>query len=365
MIELGKRLRSRGHEVFYYCWYHNPHETFDSYKKYKVNQTLFGSLAKSVSRVTRNGSVAPSLAGVALSSFTNVPLMIKSISDIRPDFIYLPVGHTFAGLVAKACRTGLICYYGSFPTILTNDSILTLLLRPFEKHTIRSSIVFVNSHYLGSFIRRRLDVDNLSVLHPGADIRRFSSVRRADEGRTLLYVGRFSVEKWNGHNFLLEITRQLLGKLDAKLVLVGGLREGHEPYLARLGTRIRELNLQNNVQVVVNASDDQVTRIYSSATIYADPNVYDYSIAVVEALAAGLPVVVRNEGGQSEPIVHGETGFRLNSNKEQWVKCIEAMLTRPNMISSMSRKARERAKAFSWDRAAEKLESRIIEHAKK
>ncbi len=361
ILELGGRLRRKGHEVLYYSWYYDDAHSDERYKDHVVRQTWLGPISRLVTRTFHRhiGNVSPNLMGVPFSVLTNVPLLTKAICESRPDFIYLPVGHSLAGLVAKVHRTQLVCYFAYFPAILTTESVLSKLMRPFERYTVTNSICFANSKYLASYIMKRLGVDNIKALHPGGNTSRFSTIQKEDDGKTLLHFARFSPEKWRGHSFLLRLLCLLSGS-DVRLILAGGLRRGLEPYLQRLASTIRKFDLKDRVELVTNVPEDQVPRLYSRATLYVDPNAYDYSMSIVEALAAGVPALVRSEGGQAEPVVHGETGFYVSGNLEDWACSIRMLLGSPDLISRMSSKARLRAREFSWDRAADKLESEML-----
>ncbi|HEX6459526.1 MAG TPA: glycosyltransferase [Thermoleophilaceae bacterium] len=55
-------------------------------------------------------------------------------------------------------------------------------------------------------------------------------------------------------------------------------------------------------------SDDELTRVYSRADALVVPNVEEFGIAAVEAMAAGRPVVGLDAGGTRETVIDGETG---------------------------------------------------------
>jgi glycosyltransferase involved in cell wall biosynthesis len=64
--------------------------------------------------------------------------------------------------------------------------------------------------------------------------------------------------------------------------------------------------------------------------------------AVVEAMAAGLPVVADNQGGITENIIHGETGFLCSSDAE-FVEYLKVLSDDPRLRKKIGQAAREYA----------------------
>lgn len=93
---------------------------------------------------------------------------------------------------------------------------------------------------------------------------------------------------------------------EARLVLLGA-RDREPEYTRRIETMIRDRGLED--RVVLPGFRRDVHRVYAAAdlmvhTALADP----HPRAVVEAMAAGLPVVALAVDGVAETIVDGETG---------------------------------------------------------
>ncbi|HZT59284.1 MAG TPA: glycosyltransferase [Pyrinomonadaceae bacterium] len=62
-------------------------------------------------------------------------------------------------------------------------------------------------------------------------------------------------------------------------------------------------------------------------------------VAMLEAMACGLPVVVNNLGGMREYVAHGRTGFACNSSRE-FVEFTCLLLDRPSLRAAMAAEAR-------------------------
>jgi glycosyltransferase involved in cell wall biosynthesis len=81
-------------------------------------------------------------------------------------------------------------------------------------------------------------------------------------------------------------------------------------------------------------------------------------IALVEALALGLPVVATAVGGTPEVVTDGLEGLLVPpSNPDQLASAIERLLADPELRARMSAAATERARHFDISRSVAEMES--------
>ena len=117
-----------------------------------------------------------------------------------------------------------------------------------------------------------------------------------------LAVGRFEVAK-DYPNMLRAFARVRAAQPDAVLLIVGrGSLQGETEALVRdmgLKDAVRFLGVRSDVPVVMSAADGYVM---SSAW-------EGMPMVLLEAAAAGLPIVATTVGGNHEVVVEGETGF--------------------------------------------------------
>jgi glycosyltransferase involved in cell wall biosynthesis len=141
------------------------------------------------------------------------------------------------------------------------------------------------------------------VVRNGIDCERFAGPRpRSFEGSPLIgAVGRFSEEK--GHRYLLEAMASLRRRLPgARLVLVGyGALEGD------LRSRAAGLAVDG---VVTFAGERDSAELLGSFDVFAQPSLYEsQGLAILEAMAAGVPVVATDVGGVRDAVRNGESGL--------------------------------------------------------
>ena len=125
-------------------------------------------------------------------------------------------------------------------------------------------------------------------------------LRRGDQVVTV--VG--SLYPVKGHRHLLEAAPQILASWPSTVFLIAGRGECEaalEQDARRLGieARVRFLGLREDVGALLAISD-----------VFVLPSLSEgLSIAILEAMAAGRPVVTTRVGGNPELVVHGETGI--------------------------------------------------------
>jgi glycosyltransferase involved in cell wall biosynthesis len=126
----------------------------------------------------------------------------------------------------------------------------------------------------------------------------------------VLFVGRMSVQK--GPDLLLEaVPCVLAARPDAKVVFVG------DGYMrAALEQRARELGVQHAVRFLGNMGPNgDLINLYKSTDVVCVPSRNEpFGIVVLEAWAAGKPVVATRNGGPGEFIDHHREGLLVYDN---------------------------------------------------
>jgi glycosyltransferase involved in cell wall biosynthesis len=127
-----------------------------------------------------------------------------------------------------------------------------------------------------------IDINKTDVIYPGVDIRDLYNDNPEDY---FLYVARFSLPK--RQHILVKAFAKFVKKYpEYKLYLVGGIE--NNKYYLKILRLIKEHNLQNNVKIFVNVSDEKLRELYakSLACVYI-PYMEDYGIVPFEAISAG------------------------------------------------------------------------------
>ena len=199
----------------------------------------------------------------------------------------------------------------------------------------------IHSEYMGGFLRNRLlqitdslddvvtivsqrvaetmiklktvSVNKLLVIYNGIDLNKFifqdkeakgkikKELNLKEDTKILISVGRLFKAK--GYPYLIETIKILKKNLNIKLLVLG---EGEDK--SKLETQIRDFNLEKNIFLLDRK--ENVSDYLNASDVFILASLWEgLPIALLEAMACGLPVVATNVGGISEIIKDGVSGF--------------------------------------------------------
>ena len=94
---------------------------------------------------------------------------------------------------------------------------------------------------------------------------------------------------------------------------------------------------------------EPLAEAYASMDLFVYPSCTDtYGTAVQEALACGVPAVVRDQGGPRYLIESGVNGFVARSDAH-FIRSVVQLMEDPTRLPGLRREAREAACRTSWD----------------
>lgn len=209
--------------------------------------------------------------------------------------------------------------------------------------------------------------DRLEVVPYGVDTSRFTPgaetrtrirqrINLADGDRLVVAAGRLVRKK--GFEYLIDAMAHLPG---AHLALAGDGDLAHE-----LRTRAALAGVADRVHFLGDVSQDDVAGWFGAADVVAIPSVRDDSgnvdglpNTVLEALAAGAPVVATSAGGIGSVIVDDQTGVIVPERDAGALgRAVALLFADPVRRQRLGEAAREAvAGGFGWDRAAARFES--------
>lgn len=173
-----------------------------------------------------------------------------------------------------------------------------------------------------------------TVIHPFIDTQKFSDGGRREE--FYLAVGRLTPYK----------------RFD---LLVETFNETGLP-LKIVGTGVSEKKLRaaakENIEFLGFVSDEELRRLYSAAKALIFPQLEDFGIIPLEAMACGCPVIAYGEGGALETVVDGKTGILFpEQSKEALKKAIRQRATHKFVHKDIE----THAKKFSEERFQDEM----------
>ena len=123
--------------------------------------------------------------------------------------------------------------------------------------------------------------------------------------------------------------------VDLRLVITGQETE----YTDQLRYLTKGLGLEDVVHFVGLVTEEDLSRLYREAAVYVYPSPEeDFGMGIVEAMAAGTPVVAWNNGGPTVTVKHGETGYLVEPyDTDRFAESILGLATDPSLAERMGR----------------------------
>jgi glycosyltransferase involved in cell wall biosynthesis len=192
-----------------------------------------------------------------------------------------------------------------------------------------------------------LPEQDIRIIHNGVDTRLFSprTGRQIEYGINVLCVGRL-IERKGQHHLLEAFARLPQGlRPRIRLTLVGtGDAE------TALHERAKQLGLDADVAFLGFVPREAMPELYRNADVFVLPSQSEgMSMALLEAMASGLPVVVTDTGGSSELVRPGVNGFIVRwEDTQALADALTGLAEDSQLRNTMGSASRSTAEGFSW-----------------
>ncbi|MBP7766485.1 MAG: glycosyltransferase family 4 protein [Syntrophaceae bacterium] len=210
-----------------------------------------------------------------------------------------------------------------------------------------------------------VDPDRVAVIHPGVNLSDYDRPDRDETRRmTRLSLGVGPADAliiFASMNFEIKGLDDILvslGKLKRKTgrfkLIVAG--KGNVKKYSKLA---REAGIADNVLFAGVVSKERLVDFYLAGDLYLMLSRFDtFGMVVLEAMAAGLPVMISKAVGARDLVREGENGFVVSdpSDHEQIVSRLEILFD-ADRRRQMAEAACRTAAQNTWDRVAEKYEN--------
>jgi glycogen(starch) synthase len=162
------------------------------------------------------------------------------------------------------------------------------------------------------------------------------------------FLGRLTYQK--GPLYFVEAAQKVLQKFpDAHFIVVGS-----GDLFPKVIERVAELKLSSRFHFTGFLKGENVDKIWSTSSVYVMPSVSEpFGITPLEAIQAGVPVIVSNQSGVSEVMPHAiKVDFW---NTDELANAICNVLAYDSLALTLQKNAQEEIKKITWDKAARKL----------
>ncbi len=290
--------------------------------------------------VTRDGGVP---CQVIERRFRNDPVawwrLVGHLRRTRPDVVHMHDANPILLGVPAARLAGCRALVGVRHHVRTIGVVREALLRTSER---RLSVCVASSQAVARFLESRGRPPDLPVVHCGIDASRFRfHPPRASVEPRILSVGRLDEQK--GHLVLVEALAILKrGRPAATLTLAG-----HGPLRDAIAARARALGIERSVALVGTVTD--TGPLLAASDLFSFPSLWEpQGLALLEAQAAGVPVVASAVDGILETVRHQETGVLVPAGDPVTLASALAGLAASH-VRRASLAERARAAIDRWD----------------
>lgn len=286
-------------------------------------------------------------------SFTFWTQAKKLIHDFNPDIIHLHNRFFFTTLIGLFLKK-----HFQIPTITTIhlgaidyiSGVKGYFIRLIEKFMIRlinnhsNVITAVSKNVKENGTKLGINPNNCIVIPNGVDLSFFNMSRSFDsKPRKVIFIGRLLANK--GPKILVQSANLVAKKIpDVQFLIVGDgpLRKEIENYC-------KKKHLNKNIKFLGRLED--IRDIMKEGDLYVRPSYLDgMPLGVLEAMAAGLPVIATRIAGTTEIIQHGKTGHLVKVNDvEVLARAITELLLNPEYMQKIAKKGLEFVKSgYDW-----------------
>ena len=207
-----------------------------------------------------------------------------------------------------------------------------------------------------------IDPQRVSVIHPGVDLNDYATAHKKLIRTAVRKEYGFSSEEpiilFASMNFeikgldaiMLALARLKTQQHSFKLLVVG---KGNVKKYTQMA---HEANIAENVVFTGMLSKEKLIRLYLAGDVYVMLSKFDtFGMVVLEAMAAGLPVIISSNVGAKDIVQEGKNGFIVNDTSDADYIASKLKITLDESLSKMmSAAAYQKATENTWDLVATK-----------
>lgn len=293
-----------------------------------------------------------------------VDTLQQFIKDFQPDIIH---SHLFkADVVSRSCfypkakwfshcHDNMIQFKNASLETFTSKALFTnwyekqYLLKRYKVNG-GNKFIAISNNTKNYFENNGGDL-NVFMLHNAIDYHRFYKKKLAGVHTPMRIINTGSFVDKKNQQFLLDIVSDLKSKgINTTLTLLG---DGINKQL--LLDKVKQLNISDVVFFKGNV--ESVENYLWDADIYVHSATYEpLGLVIIEAMAAGLPVVALDGGGNRDLMIDGYNGYILSEQiTEQFVEKILKLYNEADLYNTISQNAQTHAAGFDINQYTENL----------
>jgi glycosyltransferase involved in cell wall biosynthesis len=241
---------------------------------------------------------------------------------------------------------------GVFNPIKFLKSINTYLLR---RAIVEADQVVAFSQFSRQLILKGVGntfANKVKIIPPGVENSWFKVGRKPSSTKRILFWGRLENEKGLPETiYAMKKVSKIFKDMTLTLIGEGSRLEQYKASVANFG-------LKDRVEFTGWLSNREIQKLVPQSNLGLFPSrIESFGLSVVEAMAAGLPIVTASGGAIPENVKEGVTGMLVPiNNVDALTKAIIFSLENPQRAESLAKAAKtEVQKKFIWDKTADSM----------
>jgi len=288
----------------------------------------------------------------------------RILDEVKPDVVHFQ-SHivTGRGLSNQAKKRGIriIGTNHFMPENMLDHTLFPQFMRPWAVNLAwqaaarsfgRAEAVTTPTRKAAEFLEQNTHLKGVLAISCGIDMANYTPSFEPRTENLILFVGRITGEKQLDK--LVRAFAQLDPSLDAKLELVGGGDQERE-----LRQLANSLGVGDRVKITGYVEVEYLRAALTRATVFAMPSIAELqSIATMEAMASGLPIVAANAMALPHLVHDGDNGYLFEpGNVKDLAERLTEVLTLPEEdLQKLKRSSMKIVEAHDIQRTLETFE---------
>ncbi len=306
-------------------WYKLGKRDFSSFRRAKELTILISKINPNV--IEANGSGIYGFLAVKAGKALEIPTVIQLHGDGDRDIRYNLLRNFRFGMLAKAL------FFKFF----------------IERYVISHADKVVCAYAFPLDYARRYGGKDVQLIYNKVYIEKFANSSKLNFPKpVILFVGRLMKEK--GQDCLIKAMKNT----DALLLLIGDGAARNK--LIKLAEKI---GVSDKVIFIYRVPNSKIPIYYKSATIFASAMRFGgASIPIMEAMAAGLPIVMTGNKWMPQPELVGKSAIIVKDDPDEFARAFSFLLQNETIRKKMGKLAQKLVRVVSWQ-TVEKQEAKM------
>ncbi len=370
------RLSQWGHEVILFCPdYSSLEADYPNWRDYT------GNILPGVKVVNLNSSSFVGLDYEPNVSKKSYQTVLEELEQFQPDIVHVDeperlfVGFWRVAGIDYAKRVGVPCvsfFRTNFLDYLEDYFPLPKPISIAVKFLLQQLIVWVYNSYDLTLVTSKItypkvielgiknaqysnlvgfDSDRFSLYSPQADFFKSNYGLEIDKLTKVIFLGRLYPDKdWD---FTLDAFTAVSQQIDLNKVAI--IVAGDGPMRQEITDKLSKLT--SNLHLLGRVAPEDIPALLINCDLHVTTSEKETrGLTILEAFAAGIPVIAPNSGGVVENIQAGSNGFLYTpGDRLDFTSKLKILIENPSLRKEMGDRAHDSIQAYSWEQAIQNL----------